>query len=202
MKNTEKSILISLILCLFTTVFFDTANTARNIRQNTLRLHIIADDNSPTAQDIKIKVKDDLQSVLPELYNNAENYNRAVKTTKENIDYIRQVANNTLKENGAEYTAVCNIEDFYFDTTVYENFTMPRGNYKALTIRLGRRQGKNWWCVAYPGVCVSSRAKYENETSNTFIETDNIRIKFKAVEIWEDIKGILKHKSLNKYHNS
>ncbi len=199
MKKLEKSVFISLVICLFATLFFDTANTADTIRKSTLRLHVIADDNSPQAQNIKIKVKDDLQNILPEIYRNADSRQRALQATNDNMEFIQQVADNTLKQNGRNYTAAVTIEDFYFDTNRYNNFTMPRGNYTALTVRLGRRQGKNWWCVAYPGLCVSSRAKYEDEKSNTFIETDTLRIKFKAVELWEELKQVFKKDNI--YNN-
>ncbi len=194
MKKSEISILISLLLCMVINYFTDVNHTAANIRNETLRLHIIADDDSRQAQLIKLQVRDSLQKVFPDIYCRATDIDSAVRITQNNLDYIQKVANLTLRQNNAGYSAKCSIEKFTFGTTRYQNFTMPRGEYTALTVRLGKARGKNWWCVAYPGLCISSAAEYSDDASNTFIETDSLRIKFKAVEIWEDIKGLFDDK--------
>ena len=31
---------------------------------------------------------------------------------------------------------------------------VPAGRYAALKIKLGKAEGKNWWCVIYPAMCV------------------------------------------------
>lgn len=199
MKKSEISILLGLCIAIAVSCFMDINTQAQTIREQTLRLHIIADDDSRSAQDIKIKVKDAVSSLCAEIYCPAENLCDALEITKENISYIEQVANHTLKENGADYSAVCTVENFYFDTTRYSNFTMPRGEYTALTIRLGKARGKNWWCVAYPSLCTGGSSKYEEDSSNTFVETDDFRLKFKAVELWEDFKNSFKN--TEKYNN-
>lgn len=195
MKKSEISILIGLVLALAITFFTDTNAQAENIRKNTLRLHIIANDDSPESQQIKMQVKENINSLCAELYCPAENYRQAVQITNKNLDYIQQSANQVLKTQGVNYTANCSVENFYFNTTEYDGFTMPCGEYTALTIRLGKAQGKNWWCVVYPSLCRGVGAKYEENDDNTFVETENFRIKFKAVELWESAKNIFKTNS-------
>ena len=41
-----------------------------------------------------------------------------------------------------------------FDTRYYETFTLPAGVYEALRITIGEGNGKNWWCVVFPSLCV------------------------------------------------
>ena len=41
-----------------------------------------------------------------------------------------------------------------FDTRYYDTFTLPAGVYEALRITIGEGQGKNWWCVVFPTLCV------------------------------------------------
>ncbi len=189
MKKSEISLLAGLIICLVINYFTDVNTAAATVRSDTLRLHIIADDNSEKAQNIKQAVRDDLLTVFKSVYNDAHSLEAALEITGENMDYFEAVANNTLKNHSAGYSAKCSIEKFYFDTTEYAGFTLPRGEYTALTVRLGAAAGRNWWCVAYPGLCLSAGAKYENDSSNTFIETDTLRIKFKTVELWENLKS-------------
>ncbi len=190
MKKSELSIALGLVIALAVTFFTDTNFQANGIRNQTLRLHIIARDDSAHSQHIKTQVRDVIINTAASLYCRAENFENAVEITKNNLDYIQQVTDNTLAKLEAGYTSQCSIEQFYFDTTEYEDFTMPRGKYTALTIRLGDARGKNWWCVVYPSLCVSASGEYEDDDSNTFIETDNFRLKFKTVELWQKFVNI------------
>lgn len=199
MKKSEISIIGGLLLALAVTFATDINWQAQQIRESTLRLHIIARDDSRLSQNIKMQVRDVITNLRSSLYFEAENYDEALAITEENLDYIQQVTDNALTKLQAGYTSRCSIEQFYFDTTRYEDFTMPRGQYTALTIRLGQAQGNNWWCVVYPGLCTGIGAEYEEDTANTFIETDNFRIKFKTVELWEDVKYFFSKDKTEKY---
>ena len=198
MKKLEISIIAGLFLALILSFFADVNLQAKEIRNSTLRLHIIAEDDSEINQEIKLKVKDRINEICSEILFDAESLEDAISKANENMDYIKQVADYELKIQGADYKSQCSIEKFYFDTTEHENFTMPQGYYNALTIRLGKAQGKNWWCVVYPGLCRSVGSEYKDDKSNTFIETDNFRIKFKAVEIWEDFQNLF-HEEIEVY---
>ena len=188
MKKTDISIIAGLLISLVFTFFTDTNARAADIRQNTLRLHIIADDNSRDAQNIKLAVKDSISSLCSEIYCDTATYTQALEKTQENLLLLETATNQVLQQCGAIYSATCGIETFYFDTTKYKNFTLPRGEYTALTIRLGKAQGQNWWCAVYPSLCLSAAVDYENSDCATFVTADNILIRFKAVEIWEKLK--------------
>lgn len=188
MNKTDISILAGLVLAIALTFAADSNAHAALIRSQTLRLHVIADDDSPLAQETKLMVKNAISGICAELYCPAENYESAIKITEDNLKYIEETANHTLQQTNAGYTARCSLEKFYFDTTEYTGFTLPRGEYTALTVRLGRAQGKNWWCVVYPSLCLSAAAEYSDDESNTFISTDKFNIKFRTVEIWQEIQ--------------
>ena len=191
MKKSEISIIGGLFLALAVAFFTDINFQADSIRKQTLRLHVIAQDDSAHSQQVKTQVKDGMVNTAASLYCRAENYEEAVQITQDNLEYLQQIADNTLANLGAGYTSQCSIEKFYFDTTEYEDFTMPRGVYTALTVRLGEAKGKNWWCVVYPSLCVSTGGEYEDDDSNTFIETDSFRLKFKTVELWQKFVNML-----------
>ena len=195
MNKKDLSILAGLVLAVILTACADISHTAENIKNSTLRLHIIANSDSDTDQQIKMAVKEKISDVCSEILCPAESLRQAVQLAEDNMDFIEKTADHTLQNLGAGYTAQCSVENFYFDTTEYTTFTMPAGNYTALTVRLGNAEGKNWWCVAYPSLCTSMRAEYEDDDSNTFIETDNFRIKFKIVEIGQKIKRIFDSKN-------
>ena len=58
------------------------------------------------------------------------------------------------------YQAKAELTEMYFTTREYERngstFSMPAGRYQALRITLGSGEGHNWWCVAYPPMCIDA----------------------------------------------
>lgn len=185
MKKSELSIAMGLIFSLITVFILDTDRQADSIRQSTLRLHIIAQDDSVASQHIKKQVKQVTEKLWPAIYCNATSFEDAVTITQDNLDYIQQIADNTLKNLDAGYTSQCNLEKIYFDTTTIDGITLPRGQYTALTIRLGEANGKNWWCVLYPEIRCGIGSEYEDDTTGTIFETNSCRVKLKAVELWQ-----------------
>ena len=43
-----------------------------------------------------------------------------------------------------------------FDIRKYDTFTLPAGVYESLRVVIGEGQGHNWWCVAFPTLCMSA----------------------------------------------
>ena len=193
MKKSEISIIGGLFLALAISFFTDNNFQADNIRKQTLRLHVIAQDDSAYSQQVKTQVKDVIVNTAASLYCRAENYHEAVRITQDNLEYLQQIADNTLENLGAGYKSQCSIEQFYFDTTEYEDFTMPRGVYTALTVRLGDAQGKNWWCVVYPPLCAApmeSVAAFDEEEWRLISEDGtSYEIRFRLLELWGELTG-------------
>lgn len=69
---------------------------------------------------------------------------------------------------------------------------MPAGRYQALRITLGSGTGKNWWCVAYPPMCIDAAADGEAALVEDEIyalnDTVTYRPKFAVVELVESLR--------------
>ena len=70
-----------------------------------------------------------------------------------NLSEIEQAALRTIKEQGKSYPVSAAVEKTYFPDKTYGDCTFPAGEYEALNIRIGKGEGKNWWCVLYPSLC-------------------------------------------------
>ena len=46
-----------------------------------------------------------------------------------------------------------------FGTRLYDTFRLPAGIYEALRITIGEGEGQNWWCVAFPTLCVPATSE-------------------------------------------
>ena len=71
--------------------------------------------------------------------------------------------------------------------TRYEGFQLPAGQYQALRVELGRAEGRNWWCVLYPGLCLAAGslpAGYEDTTEQGLV-VGEYEIRFALLELWQ-----------------
>ena len=201
LKISEKALSYSLFFGLLCAVFLSFADfdaSCEDIRGNVLRLHIIANSDSIEDQNLKLKIKDEILSHSPELFGECENLENAIQSTKLNLKKIESVANEVIKENGFSYTAKARVGDSFFETREYDTFTLPAGTYKSLIIDIGKGEGKNWWCVIFPEICLPSASKISlsktvGEDGVGIAEAPNRYIlRFKVVEIYEEIKNLFK----------
>ncbi len=201
-KNIELGVIFGLICAvLLSFSHFDAA--CGNLRTSVLRLHILANSDSAVDQAVKLLVRDRILEQGSGIFDCCTNLELAEKTAEENIDRFIKAANEVLAEKELPYTATAAVKTEYFDTRVYDDFTLPAGNYRALTVSLGKAEGKNWWCVIFPTVCLGS-AKGElsqsaaKESSKIAENAPQYVMKFKAVEWYEEISKAINIKKTEK----
>ena len=196
MKRTELSILIALILSIIVTSISAFAADCQEVRQDVLRLHILANSDSQKDQELKLKVRDAILEHSSELFNPSITLNDAVKSAESNLSELKAIAEKVIKQNGYNYSAEVYICDMYFETRKYENFTLPAGDYTALRIEIGAAKGKNWWCVLFPALCIP--ASTDNCELNDVFSEEQIdtvtqpkyQAKFAIIELFERLKKI------------
>ena len=194
-KNIELGILFGLI-CTIALSFARFEARCDELRNGVLRLHIIANSDSKEDQALKLAVRDEILKNSTDIFKDCNTVDDAIQVAGYNIDDINTIANGVVKSKGFDYSATVSVADRYFDTREYDDFTLPAGTYKSLVVELGAAQGKNWWCVVFPCVCVSSAQEDDLSKSvssgaaDTAENAPKYKIKFKSVEIYEKIKKI------------
>lgn len=195
-KALEMSVLFGLLCAVFIS-FADFDASCDELRNNVLRLHIIANSDSAEDQALKLKIRDRILSESGNLFEGDNNLDSAITTAKGTLEKFEAIANEVIKENGFGYGAKARIGTAYFETRVYDEFTLPAGNYESLIINVGESRGKNWWCVIFPQVCIPAAgdAKLSDSVGESGVKVaENPRkyvMRFKTVEIYEDIKHLL-----------
>ncbi len=194
-KNIELGVLFGLI-CAIALSFSRFEVRCDELRQNVLRLHIIANSDDVDDQNLKLAVRDEILKNSVDIFKDCSDVTTACKVAQTQLDTISDIANNVIKQNGFDYGAKVSVGDAYFETREYDDFTLPAGTYKSLIVNLGEGKGKNWWCVVFPCVCVPSAtdASLSDSVSETAADVaenaPKYEIKFKTVEIYEQIKKI------------
>lgn len=167
------------------------------LKENLLRLHIVANSNKDYDQALKLKVRDKLLEVGDAAFKDTENLIIAKEKAEEILPIFKQAAEEVIIKEGYNYKVSVSLDKAFFDTRAYDDFTLPAGEYEALKVVIGKGEGKNWWCVIFPSVCIPS-ASNKNLNSVISKNTEKItsnapkyKIKFKVVEWYETIKNRL-----------
>ncbi len=123
-----------------------------------IRFRVIANSNTIEDQEQKIKVKNALEKQLNVLMAKAQTSEEAKQSIQDNLNEIRKIVNDYNQNN------TVNFGNNYFPQKEYHGITYKAGNYESLVVTLGNGQGKNWWCVMFPPLCLLE-AK-DNNTEN------------------------------------
>lgn len=124
-----------------------------SIASKILRFHVLANSDSRADQEVKEKVRDAVGIYLQPLLAEAESLEETKQIVDENMEHIVMVAENTLQEQGYDYSVSARITNTDFPEKTYGAYTFPQGKYEALQIIIGEGEGQNWWCVLYPNMC-------------------------------------------------
>ncbi|MDR1939167.1 MAG: stage II sporulation protein R [Clostridiales bacterium] len=118
-----------------------------------LRIHIRANGNSAADQSVKYLVRDKIVEYLTPVLSETKNADDAAKKIKERLPEIESLTNGVLSANGYAYGAKADVREEAFPTRIYDGVTLESGVYNALIVELGRAEGDNWWCIAFPPLC-------------------------------------------------
>ncbi len=194
--NVKKVFLPSFILLLITlTMVFIPTEKESSIYKDTLRLHILADSDSKSDQDTKIAVRDAVLLKYGEALKGTE-LEAAISGTEAMLPEIEEFVNLTLADMGVDDKATVSLAEEWYDTRIYDDFTLPRGYYTSLKIVIGSGSGKNWWCVMYPPLCLDLATEsapiddalvdYSKEEI-ALIKSKKYNVKFKMLEIFSSV---------------
>ena len=124
------------------------------LREELIRLHVVAASDSEMDQALKLKVRDAVVESLKAEMNNLTDPEQAKEYLQQNLPKIEALANRVLREAGCSDVATVRLCLEEFSRRVYDTFTLPAGIYQALRITIGEGEGKNWWCVVFPSLCI------------------------------------------------
>ncbi len=165
------------------------------VYEDVVRLHILPSADTAEAQNTKILVRDAILTEYGEMLGGVENAAEAKALLTEKLPEIEVFVSNFLKEKGIDASVSVALEEKYFETRTYGDITLPRGNYHALTVKLGEGKGQNWWCVLYPSLCtdvamggtVELREGELSEGEAKLVTSSGYMLKFRTLEILESI---------------
>lgn len=132
-----------------------------------LRIHVRANSNQKTDQEVKYAVKDAIVQYLTPLLEKATTKQLAMQVVQSNLRQIEKVCNAVLDSYQMDYHGNAKLTEETFPDRTYDGVTLASGVYDALIVNLGSGKGDNWWCVVYPPLCFVGGQS--NGTSNVVL---------------------------------
>ena len=171
---------------------------------NVLRLHVLANSDSEADQALKLKVRDSVISEVGAMVSECKSFEEAreILSSGENHTKLQSAAERTVAAEGYSYPVNSSLGEEKYPRKNYESLCFPSGSYTSLRVTIGEAEGKNWWCVLFPQLCLGAASAKNNE--ETFIEAGftpeqyrivtetekpQYEVKFKLLEIIEETIG-------------
>jgi stage II sporulation protein R len=190
------SLVLGLILAIGVGSFSPFYTACAQVRQHTLRLHILANSDSAEDQALKLAVRDAILAQEGDALSGAQTKEEAIAKVRVRLEAIEETARAVVRAQGYNYTVTARLEQQYFATRVYDDFTLPAGVYDAVRIEIGSHEGQNWFCVLFPPLCVpaaSAQTDTDDLPGYTAAESSAVysgyRVKFAAVELLERLRS-------------
>lgn len=173
-----------------------------DIKDKIIRLHVVANSDSPEDQAIKLQIRDAIIKELEPKLENLKNQEEVKNLISANMDNLIAAAEEEMARLGKSFPIDIELGTYEFPTKIYGDLSFPAGSYQALNVKIGEAQGKNWWCVMFPPLCfvdiaqgvisektleefkeILDEDELELLKSKKNSEEETVKIKFKLVEM-------------------
>ncbi len=134
-------------------IYINTDNELSDVADKIIRLHVVANSDSPADQQLKLEIRDRVIKSMSGRFEGLKDIGEVKRVIESSLGEIESIARETIKESGKLYDVKAALAKKDFPTKSYGNLTLPAGSYQALNIVIGKGEGKNWWCVMFPPLC-------------------------------------------------
>jgi len=199
LRRWELALLLGVAFAALLGAWLDGQQSA--LADKVIRLHVIANSDAPEDQALKLEVRDRVLERAEELIPAGAGLEEVRCALEESLPALAQAGAELVGERGYGYPVSASLEDeVWFPTKEYGEFSLPAGQYTALRLVIGEGEGRNWWCVVFPPLCLGSVSETAEETaaeagfSEEEIalisgEDEGYVVKFKAIELWEQFQA-------------
>lgn len=169
---------VVVVLFLAAVVFFQgRIPQQKELSQDLIRFHVIANSDSNEDQQLKRDVRDAILDQVGSSFAGAATAGQAREMVISKLGQMEEIARKVISDHGKEYAVHAQLGRFDFPVKTYGGFSLPAGNYEAVRIVLGEGKGANWWCVLFPPLC--------------FVDiSNNVTAQPPAAEVSKDLNGI------------
>ena len=194
----EAALLLAFGITLTAGVWANASEAA--LASRVLRLHVVANSDSQGDQARKLLVRDAVLARASQLLEGVHDRQEADAILAPHLDELAQAGAEALARTGSHDQVSAALTGQWFPTKEYDGFALPAGQYRALQVTIGAGEGRNWWCVVFPPLCLASVAEESVETAaEGVLSEDQVALitgrdggyvlKFRLIEWWQELTG-------------
>lgn len=199
LKTWEMALLFGVLCAIMGGMWLDREQA--QLADQVIRLHVIANSDSSEDQALKLKVRDQVLAQAERLYPQGATLDQAAQALERNLAVLAAAGQSAVEREGADYPVRAELTRCWFPTKEYEDFALPAGEYTALRVTIGEGAGQNWWCVAYPPLCLGAATQSVEQAAETgLLDSEGVMLitggdegyvlKFKAIELLEEWRAL------------
>ena len=192
----EAALLLAFGLTLTVGVWASASESA--LAGQVLRLHVVANSDSWQDQRLKLLVRDAVLVQAGEFLEGVSDRQSAEQALALHLDELVLTAQEALAAEGCRDAVTITLAGQWFPTKEYDGFSLPAGQYRALKVTIGEGEGRNWWCVVFPPLCLGSVTEESVETVAGAVLSDGqvalitgqdggYVLKFRIIEWWDEL---------------
>lgn len=166
------ALFFSLALILLVMLFG--ASGTENLYDSVIRIHVLANSDSAEDQNNKLLVRDHILEYAKENLKE-DSRQSAEEALRENLSEMEKETALFLKESGIDLPVKITLSEEYYPQRDYEALSLPSGTYLSLRVLLGKAEGKNWWCVLFPPLCLDSATEAEDALLQAGMQEENVK---------------------------
>lgn len=178
-----------------------TARAQGELADRVIRIHVIANSDSQEDQRMKLDVRDAVLELVAEAGKEVGSVEEMERLLRSKLPELEDLAEGVLRAQGCGYEVTATLSPCWFPTKNYGDFAFPSGEYTALRLAIGEGAGENWWCVAFPPLCVGAASEsidqavevgYFTQEQGRLLtaQTGEYILKFKSMELLGVIKSL------------
>ncbi len=198
-ERWEMALLIGVLLTMLTGAWV--GKEQEELADTMVRLHVVANSDTPKDQMMKLEVRDRVLEEAESLYPSDITRAEALEILSAHLTQLEQAGQSVVEEWGEDDVVTAELKKCWFPTKEYGEFSLPSGEYTALRVVIGEGAGQNWWCVAFPPLCLGAASetmeqvveagKFTDAQSRLMTkENEGYVLKFKSMELLGQLKGL------------
>lgn len=179
-----------------------TAQAQGELADRVIRIHVIANSDSENDQRLKLEVRDAVLELVAEAGEGVNDPAEMAQRLLPKLPELERAGEEVLRDRGCGDEVTATLTRCWFPTKHYSDFAFPAGEYTALRLVIGEGEGENWWCVAFPPLCVGAAAEsIENAVSVGYFTQEQgalltaqegeYVLRFKSMELFGQIKRLI-----------
>lgn len=170
----------------------------RSLSGKLIRLHVIGASDSQEDQSAKLLVRDAVLQVLSE--QRWQSRDEAEASLRGLLPQLCRVGEDALQQLDSQQSVTAELTYEDYPTRDYGSFRLPAGEYLSLRVMIGEGEGKNWWCVVYPALCLhasvgataASAGFTAGEVALITEDSPQVMVRFRLLELLQSVARRIK----------